>query len=644
MKSIAELHYQRGLVLHGAGDFAGALAAYDAALETAPRVAAIHYDRGNALVMLRRLEQAVDAYDRCLTLAPDHVQALYNRATALVQLQRWQDALTALDALVRIHPTVADAWNNRSGVLQALGRHEEALESFKPVLKLRPFDARAFYNAGIMLLMLNRFEEAQQALARALEIDPNHGDALGCLASASLRACDWGSLAALLPRLFAAIRSETVVVPPLTLLAVSDDPDLQKRCAELSTRRGLADAALAGAGPAPMAEQAYGHDKVRIGYLSSDFRDHPVAAQVVGLLERHDRSRFEVVGLFTGRQDASSKHHRIVQACDRFHDIGAIGSREAAAFIRQAEIDILVDLNGHTMGWRPAIMAYRPAPVIATFLGYAGTTGAGFVDYIIGDPHVTPFDLAPAMSEMIVQLPGSFWPSDPQLPQPEAVSRQEAGLPPDAFVFCCFNSNHKIRPQIFDIWARLLSSVPGSVLWLRDGGAAMNARFRHEAGTRGIDAQRLCFAGRVDSFARHLGRQAQADLFLDTYPYNAHATASDALWAGLPIVTLRGQSFVSRVSAGFLANLGLEELIAATPQDYETIALSLARDRGRLSGLRRRLADARKTAALFDIDRFVSGIEAAFLEMHARSGRGEPPAAIRIGGAAQAIVSPSSSQ
>jgi predicted O-linked N-acetylglucosamine transferase (SPINDLY family) len=219
------------------------------------------------------------------------------------------------------------------------------------------------------------------------------------------------------------------------------------------------------------------------------------------------------------------------------------------------------------------------------------------------------------------------------LPEPEAVSRAEEGLPADAFVFCCFNSNHKIRPQMFDVWARLLRSVPGSVLWLRDGTPAMNERFRSEAAARGIDAHRIHFAGRMESFSRHLGRQAQADLFLDTHPYNAHATASDALWAGLPVVALRGRSFVSRVSAGLLANIGLEELVASTAEEYERIALSLAQDRGRLSDIRQRLASARRTSPLFDMGRFVSGIEAAYLQMQARAQRGESPVAFRAGSA-----------
>ncbi len=629
MENAAEQHYRRGSALFQAGDIAGALAAYDAALRINPQVALFHYDRGNSLAMLRRMDEAIGAYDRCLALEPNSAPAHYNRATALIQLQRWQDALESLDILVRKYPGMAEAWNNRSGVLHALGRREEALESLKPVLQLRPSDARTFYNAGAMLLTLNRFDEAEQVLGRAFQLDPNHSDTLGLLVSAALRACDWPALDNLLPLLLAKVGEGRLVAPPLTVLALSDDAMLQRRCSELNLGRTLADTALDVGAPA-MARKAYDHSRIRIGYLSSDFGDHPVAAQVVNLLERHDRSRFEVSGFFTGREDGSDRHKRIVRACDHFFDIGATGAAEAAAQIREAEIDILIDLNGQTLGWRPAILKLRPAPVIATYLGYAGTMGADFIDYIIGDPHVTPFEMASAMAEKIVQLPDSFWPSDPESPASEPVTRAELGLPEDAFVFCCFNSNHKIRPVVFDAWMRLLHAIPGSILWIREGYPAMNERFRQQAQSRGIEPSRLHFAGRMPSFARHLGRQAVADLFLDTWPYNAHATASDALLAGLPVVALRGESFVSRVSASFLSNLGLDELIASDVEQYEAIALALAQDRARLAEVRQRLGAARRTAPLFDMSRFVRGIEAAYREMHARAQRGEAPAGLRI--------------
>ena len=603
MKSIAELSYERGVQLHQAGDVEGALA----------------------------------AYDHCLSLSPGQPAALYNRAGALTQLQRWEEALAALDAVLRQSPTMADAWNNRSGVLQAMGRYEEALASIQQVLQRRPSDARALYNAGLMLLLLKRFDQSQLVLARLVALQPGNGEALGSLAAAALQACDWDDVERLLPRILAGILDGAVFMSPLSLLALSDDPVLQLRCARMAVQRILADTALGSAAQPAMARQPYRHDRLRIGYLSSDFRDHPVANQIVGVLEKHDRSRFDVIGLFTGRADASPVHRRIVKACDSFHAIGAMGSREAARLIRDAEIDILVDLNGHTMGWRPAILAYRPAPVIASYLGYAGTTGSGFVDYVIGDARATPFTLAPAMSEKIVQLRHGFWPSDPMGPMPETVSREEAGLPADAFVFCCFNAPYKIRPAMFDVWVRLLHAVPGSVLWLRDSSAVTNERFRQQARKRGLDEGRIVFAGRMDSFARHLGRLAQADLFLDTAPYNAHATAADALWAGLPVITLQGESFVSRVCASLLFYCGLGELVTTTATDYEALALALARDGGRLAALRRRLVDARKAAPLFGMDAVVTSIEDAYLEMQARVQRGEAAQQFAQQGAALSI-------
>ena len=290
--------------------------------------------------------------------------------------------------------------------------------------------------------------------------------------------------------------------------------------------------------------EAYRHERLRIGYVSSDFRDHPVAHQLVGLLENHDRDRFEILGFANGRADDGAMRQRIRQACDAFHDIGGIGSLEAAQLIRASEVDVLVDLNGQTLGWRPAIFKYRPAPVSATYLGYAGTTGADFIDYVIGDPQVTPFELAPGMSEKIVQLPHSFWPADPALPEPEQLSRAEAGLPEDVFVFCCFNANHKIRPNQFASWMRLLQAVPKSILWIRGGEPAMEARFLGAARAGGIDSARILFARREESFARHLGRMRRADLFLYKFPYNAQCDlASDALWAGLACRDAPGQEF-----------------------------------------------------------------------------------------------------
>ena len=608
--------HDRGIALYESGDFQAALAACDAALAKGQASAKLHYTRANVLAMLKRPDEAIAAYGACLAMDPAHVSARYNRATVQAGLQRWASALADLDRTLELSPALADAWNNRAGVLQAMGRYDEALASIAQVLRLRPRDASACYNAGTMLLALNRFEEAVQAFERTLYLNPNHSDAAGCLGSAVLRACDWPRLERLTPPLLAGVAEERIVLPPLALLAISDDPLLQRKCSEVNLRRSLAGTPLAQCAVEPLWKgEAYGHQKLRIGYVSSDFRDHPVAHQLVGLLESHDREQFEILGFANGRADDGAVRQRIRKACNSFHDIGETGSLEAAQLVRALEVDVLVDLNGQTLGWRPGIFKYRPAPVSATYLGYAGTTGADFIDYVIGDPQVTPFDLAPGMSEKIVQLPHSFWPADPALPEPEQLSRAEAGLPEDAFVFCCFNANHKIRPDLFACWMRLLQALPKSILWIRAGEPAMEARFLDAAGASGIDRSRILFARREASFSRHLGRMRQADLFLDTFPYNAHVTASDALWAGLPVLTLQGRSFASRVAAGFLVALGLDELVTSRAEDYEALALSLAADPGKLSDIRQRLWQARRDRPLFHVRGLARDLERAYRQM-----------------------------
>ena len=629
MTNPVEIDHRRGIALFESGDFHGALAAYDAALETAPASAAIHYSRGNVLAKLNRPGEAIAAYGACLDFDPAHLSARYNRATLHASMQSWALALADLDEALRQAPNMVDAWNNRAAVLQAAGRHDQALKSIAQVLRLRPSDFAAYYNAGIALLALNRFDEAIQAFERTLHLAPHHGDAIAGLGLAALRACDWPKLETLLPTLLEGLARESIALSPLAFLAISDDPFLQRKCAEISTRRTFAGTALEGGGAVALCNGVpYEHQRLRVGYISADFREHPVANQVAGLLESHNRERFEIIGFATGTGDHGSVRRRIQKACDHFHDIGDIGSFDAARFIRQQEVDILVDLNGQTLGWRPAIFKYRPAPVHVSFLGYAGTTGTDFIDYVIGDVHVTPSELAPAMTEKIVQLPHSFWPTDPRLPEPSDTTRTQAGLPQDAFVFCCFNANHKIRPEIFACWMRLLNSIPNAVLWLREGSPAMNARFREQARMRGIDGSRIIFAHRVESFAEHLGRMRQADLFLDTFPYNAHVTASDALWAGLPVVTLRGRSFAARVAASFLANLGLDDLVASTLEGYGELARSLAMDAGRLARIRDRLWDARRNGDFFNVCALAGDLERAYAEMIKQLGSG--PAAFHV--------------
>jgi predicted O-linked N-acetylglucosamine transferase (SPINDLY family) len=390
-------------------------------------------------------------------------------------------------------------------------------------------------------------------------------------------------------------------IPPWGLLGYSGDEKLQHQCA------ANVIAARYPRLPPPLASARYSHDRIRLAYISSDMSHHPVATHIVQVIENHDRKRFEIIGVGTNADDGSAQRRRLVSAFDRFIDAHSVPAFAVAEQLHALEVDVLVDLNGHTRGDNFDILSHRPAPVQASWLGYAGTTAAPFVDYLIADPVIAPD--AAAFSEKLAYLPNCFFPSDTSRSLGKVPSRAEAGLPQSGFVFCCFNNNWKITEPVFAIWMRLLSQLPGSVLWLKQAGEKTKANLKQAASDRGIDPDRLIFA-KPAALDVHLARHQLADLFLDTLPYNAHATASDALWAGLPVLTCRGSAFAGRVAASLLTAAGLPELIAATAEDYEALALALAHDPARLQALRDQLAAGRATAPLFDTPRLARDLEA----------------------------------
>jgi predicted O-linked N-acetylglucosamine transferase (SPINDLY family) len=372
-------------------------------------------------------------------------------------------------------------------------------------------------------------------------------------------------------------------------------------------------------------------DRIRLAYVSGDYRRHPVAYLIAELFERHDRTRFEVVGLSYGLDDGSQERARLVAACDQFHDVQGRDDGEAAALIHDLRIDIAVDLGGHTEGSRPGILQRRPAPVQVSYLGYTGTMGVPFIDYIIADEVALPPDQSPFFTENIVHLPDCFLVNDTKKAiAPNAPTRADAGLPGHGIVFCSFNNSFKISSAVFSIWMRLLAAVEGSVLWLSTMNDGARGHLRGAAGAAGIDPARIVFAPRVPDMADHLARQRLADIFLDTVDYNAHTTASDALWAGLPVVTCAGTTFPGRVAASLLHAVGLPELVTTSLSDYEALALRLARDPAALRAIRRRLSDNRDTHALFDNDRFRRHLEAAYAIMVDRWVLGETPRSFRV--------------
>lgn len=495
------------------------------------------------------------------------------------------------------------ALNQRGLMLLDQGQPEAALQDFDKAIAAQSGFAFAHNNRGRALTLLGREREALESFEQALALDATLPDAFGAAAQLALRLCDWKRAQAITRDLPHHI-SLGENIPPFVLLGYSDDAQLQLQCArnDIAARFGPLTPLWQG--------QDYRHGRIRLAYISSDFRQHAVAAQIVDLVERHDRSRFEVIGIATTPDDGSALRARLVRGFDQFHQTSHHDPFAAAALLRRLEIDVLVDLNGHTNQDNFAVLAQRPAPVQAGWLGYAGSSGADFLDWVIVDRIVAP---NPAeFSEKTFLLPGSFFPCDTTLPIAAPPSRREAGLPEEGFVFCSFNNPWKFTAPVFDIWMRLLGQVPGSVLWLRGGKTADTLRAAAQA--RGIDPSRLIFAGRVAA-DMHFARQQLADLFLDTLPYNAHATACDALWAGLPVLTRRGGAFAARVAASLLTAAGLPELITETAEEYEALALALAHDSARLKALRDRLVEGRATAPLFDTPRLARELEAAYRAM-----------------------------
>ena len=590
----------RGTVLKSLGRFEEALAGYDRALAASPRYPEALNNRGSVLEDLGRPAEALACYDQALRMAPNFAPAFNNRGSALLALNRSADALSCFDRALALRPGDAEVLNNRGNALLALGRHEEALASYDQALAARPDYPEGLNNRGNALQQLKRHEEALASFERA-----GSPEALAGAAMAALDLCDWARSEKIGVEMARRIRAGEAI-PPWTLLGYCEDEGLQRRCAANVIASRFAKV------PPPLAAASYSHDRIRLAYVSSDVGHHPVAAQVVELIERHDRNRFEVIGVGTNADDGSPQRRRLVAAFERFLDAHQETPAALATRLRAMEVDILVDLNGHTKGDHFALMSHRSAPVQASWLGYAGTTAAPFVDYLIADRVVAPD--AAAFSEKLALLPHSFFPSDTSRSIGAKPSRQQAGLPEDGFVFCCFNNSWKITEPVFVRWMSLLGRVPGSVLWLKQAGAKTRTNLLAAAERHGIAPERLIFAAPA-ALDVHLARHQLADLFLDTAPYGAHATACDALWAGLPVLTRRGTAFASRVAASFLTTLGLPDLITESWDDYEALALTLARDPARLEALRESLAAARTTTPLFDTPRLARDLEALYRGM-----------------------------
>lgn len=623
----AEAHGNLGTVLRSLDRVDEALAAYRKAVEIKPDFAEIHLALANLLTTHGRLDEAVAGYARTIALKPDSADAHNGQGLCFNFLGRVGDAAAAFQRAIDRNPDFAEAHSNLCGALRVLGRTPEAIASARRAIALRPTFAEAHANLAVAL-QTGWPKEAMASYRTAMALKPDFATAMHQMFHHQQVMCDWTDFDAHEQAVLALVRHRTGEVAPFTLLAMNSTPAEQLQCARDWTDK-VKGRIQAHRSPHPAPTMRQG--KIRLGYLSGDFRAHAVAYQIVELFERHDRSRFEVIAYSYGDDDGSAIRRRLVAAVDEFIDIAPLPHDQAARRIRADGIDILVDLKGYTGGTRSEILVHRPTPIQVNYLGYPGTMGADFIDYIVVDPIVVPVEHQPFFTEALVHLPHCYMVNDSTRPIAKRTPhRRDHGLPARGFVFCCFNNSYKITPRIFDVWMRLLAAVPGSVLWLMKTSATIEENLTREAVARGLDPSRLVFAPKLPSMADHLARHRLADLFLDTLPYNAHSTASDALWAGLPVLTCLGESFAGRVAAGLLHAVGLDGLTASSLAEYEALALRLARQPGELAALTRRLRMNRTTTPLFDTAGFATAMESALERMWDSHCRGNAPRGIVV--------------
>ena len=610
-----------------AKDWVGALKAFDAAVKLQPDDALYRLNAARCCLEMSRFEEALAHAERAARIEPQSEVAAFMRVRALHRLQRNPEILQILADMPASQHGTREYWVAKGCALQNTGKHQEAIESFMHALGYSMDDALSHYRMGISFYELELKEEASECFRTGLMLGlgPNALHVHGMLAYAERENCRWPQAAeqeAQLRNLVTAASNDArIITSPFAHVTLTDDPLHQRKACTLMSNT------WSGVKPVVRPHRTSQPPRMRVGYLSSDLHQHATCMLMCEVFEHHDRERFEVFAYSTGRDDGTAMRRRVIQAVEHFVDLQGQPDHVIAQRIADDDLDLLIDLKGYTAGNRMGVLASRPAPVQAAFLGFPGTTGAPFIDYIVGDPLVTPLSHAPNFSEHIAQMPLCYQPNDRQRPRPQPMTRAQVGLPEDAVVLCGFNQAYKINPQVLDTWVDVLHDLPEAVLWLLDWHGQAKPHLLEELAHRGIGPERVFWARRWD-LGQHISRVRLADVFIDTWPCNAHTTASDALWAGLPVVTLMGQTFASRVAGSLLNAVGLSELICTDVQQYRRTIVDLARDPARRQAMRDRLDRAREDSPLFDSARFTRDYEALMVRMIERHRAGLAPEAL----------------
>jgi len=632
--SNAEVLCNRGICLQKIGRQLEAIDDFRRAIAIDPTLAEAFCNLGLAHRSLGDLPAALSAYDSAIEIAPSMVEAHCNKGVALKESGLIEQSIRTLQQAALIAPNHPETHGNLGVALQKSRQFGAAIDSYTRAIELKPDYVDAHYNLALLRQELNQLEPALQGYEKVLSLDPCYEYLAGTLLYTRMRLCDWSSYDADLKQLSDRISAGEKVSSGFPAVTLLDSSSLQRQVAEIWIKdKHPCNLRL---GPFEPLTQAISRSeqvspgKIKLGYYSADFYNHATSYLMAELFEQHNQIQFDLIGFSFGPQASDTMSRRVANAFTEFIDVRFKTDLEIAQLSRTLGIDIAIDLKGFTQGQRAGIFANRAAPIQVNYLGYPGTMGADYIDYLIADERLIPPDQQIHYSEKIVYLPDSYQVNDRNRSiSDRALSRSDVGLPTKGFVYCCFNNSYKITPSVFDRWCRILMAVDGSVLWLlQDNDKAAN-NLRIEATHRGLNPERIVFAPRMN-LEDHLARHRLADLFLDTLPCNAHTTASDALWAGLPVLTLPGQTFAGRVAASLLTAIGLHELIAKSAQDYESIAVQLGQDPTALGTLKSKLNANRWSAPLFDTERYTRNLERAFREMHQRYLSNQDPAHLII--------------
>ena len=630
----AKAHYNLGTALQEKGQYDEAITHYQKALQLDANLPGVYYNLGIISQDKGQLDEAISYYQKALQLNPNLSDANNNLGLSLREKGQLDEAITCYEKALQLDPNYADAYSNLGNVFREKGQPDDAISYYQKAIELNPNFAAAYNNLGNALYDREQIEDAISCFQKALQLKTDFPEACSNLVFQFQQMCAWKELKSVTAKLNGLTRKslDTGTKPaesPFLSITRHADPSTNFEIAK-SWSLDIAGAMSNLKIHFPFDDRKTGKTKLVIGYLSNDFCHHATAHLMLSMFGLHNRDEFKIFCYSYGKDDGTGYRARIQHDCDKFVDIISLCHTEAAQRIFEDQVDILVDLKGYTQGSRLAICALRPAPVQVSYLGFPGTTGADFIDYIITDKIVTPEEHAPYYSEKFVYLPHCYQVNDHTQPiSNKEWTKEDFGLPDNRFVFCSFNHPYKIDPVMFDVWMRILRQVPESVLWLPFGSILAEENLRQEAEANNVQSERLIFTGILPK-DEHLSRLRFADLSLDTRIVNGHTTTSDALWAGVPVITLQGSHFASRVSSSVLSAIGLPELITHSLEEYEALAVKLANNPVELQEIRRRLARNRLVAPLFDTPRFAGNLETAYKEMWKIFSAGETPRQIEV--------------